>query len=176
MRRFLIVSVALAAVLAQMMAPTTSHAGTSGGASQRVTGTVKDALGRPLSEANVVLQAADGHEVARTRSQSVGQFEFNGITPGTYAVVVQKTGFNTATAIVTVTSNGAKPITLAMASQEALSLAVTAKRTDGPRNGLSPETGTSVYHFSEKPINDLRPGNPHQVRAVLRSAPRVAQD
>src|SRR5712692_6176134 len=94
MRRFLIVSVALAAALAQIMAPTTSHAGTSGGASQRVTGTVKDALGRPLSEANIVLQAADGHEVAKTRSHSAGQFEFNGITPGTYAVVVQKTGFN----------------------------------------------------------------------------------
>ena len=88
MRRFPIVMVALAAALAQIMAA--SHAGASGGASQRVTGTVKDALGRPLSEANVVLRAADGHEVARTRSHSTGQFELNGITPGTYAIVVQK--------------------------------------------------------------------------------------
>ena len=176
MRRFLIVSVALAAALAQIMAPTTSHAGTSGGASQRVTGTVKDALGRPLSEANVVLQAADGHEVVRTRSHSAGQFEFNGITPGTYAVVVQKTGFNTATAIVTVTSNGAKPVTVAMASQEALSLAVTAKRLDVARNGLSPETGSSVYRFSEKAIKELPQGTNTQMTGVLLQAPGVAQD
>src|SRR5260370_41909379 len=127
MRRFLIVSVALAAALAQIMAPTTSHAGTSGGASQRVTGTVKDALGRPLSESNCVLQAADGHEWARTRSHSTGQFEFNGMSPGTYAVVVQKPGFNTANAIATITTNGAKPITVEMATKEALSLAVTSK-------------------------------------------------
>src|SRR6266852_4919982 len=176
MRRFLIVSVALAAALAQIMAPTTSHAGTSGGASQRVTGTVKDALGRPLSEANVVLQAADGHEVVRTRSHSAGQFEFNGITPGTYAVVVQKPGFNTATAIVTVTSNGAKPVTVAMASQEALSLAVTAKRLDVARNGLSPETGSSVYRFSEKAIQELPQGTNSQMTGVLLQAPGVAQD
>src|SRR6266436_6369714 len=176
MRRFLIVSVALAAALAQIMAPTTSHAGTSGGASQRVTGTVKDALGRPLSEANVVLQAADGHEVVKTRSHSAGQFEFNGITPGTYAVVVQKPGFNTATAIVTVTSNGAKPVTLAMASQEALSLAVVAKRLDVARNGLSPETGSSVYRFSEKAIHELPQGTSTQMTGVLLQAPGVAQD
>src|SRR5216683_2283125 len=176
MRRFLIVSVALAAALAQIMAPTTSHAGTSGGASKRVTGTVKDALGRPLSEANVVLQAADGHEVARTKSHSAGQFEFNGITPGTYAVVVQKPGFNTATAIVTVTSNVAKPVTVAMASQEALSLAVTAKRLDVARNGLSPETGSSVYRFSEKAIQELPQGTNTQMTGVLLQAPGVAQD
>src|SRR5216683_3998801 len=176
MRRFLIVSVALAAALAQIMAPTTGHAGTSGGASQRVTGTVKDALGRPLSEANVVLQAADGHEVVRTRSHSAGQFEFNGITPGTYAVVVQKPGFNTATAIVTVTGNGAKPVTVAMASQEALSLAVTAKRLDVARNGLSPETGSSVYRFGEKAIQELPQGTNTQMTGVLLQAPGVAQD
>src|SRR5260370_5117482 len=163
MRRFLIVSVALAAALAQIMAPTTSHAGTSGGASQRVTGTVKDALGRPLSEANVVLQAADGHEVARTRSHSTGQFEFNGMTPGTYAVVVQKPGFNTATAIVTVTSNGAKPGTLARQSQETIALPVTPKRLDVARNGLSPETSSSVYRFSEKATQSL----PHGTRGQM---------
>jgi hypothetical protein len=176
MRRFLIVLVALAAALAQIMAPTTGHAGTSGSASQRVTGTVKDALGRPLSEADVVLQAADGHELARTRSHSAGQFEFNGITPGTYAVVVQKQGFNTATTIVTVTSNGAKPVTLALASQEALSLAVAAKRLDVARNGLSPETGSSVYRFSEKAIHELPQGTNSQMTGVLLQAPGVAQD
>ena len=54
-----------------------------------------------------------------------------------------------ATAIVTVTSNGAKPVMLAMASEEALSLAVVAKRLEAARNGLSPETGSSVYRLAE---------------------------
>jgi hypothetical protein len=176
MRRFLIVSIGLAAALAQVMVPAASRAATSGGAPQRVTGTVKDALGRAISDANVVLQAADGHVVASARSHSAGQFEFNGITPGTYAVLAQKAGFNTATAIVSVSGTGAKPVTLAMASEAALSLAVVAKRLDVARNGLSPETGSSVYRFSEKAIQELPQGTNTQMTGVLLQAPGVVQD
>jgi hypothetical protein len=76
----------------------------------RVNGKISDALGRPVNGAVLILQREDGQIIARTKSQSSGHFEFPDIRPGTYAIVANKSGFATATAIVTVSPGGAKPI------------------------------------------------------------------
>ena len=139
------------------------------------------ATGMPETSTRVLLEIvvtcpADGRVVAKTPSNDQGEFSFSGVAPGTYAAVGHKPSFKTATAIVTVTSNGAKPVMLAMASEEALSLAVVAKRLEAARNGLSPETGSSVYRFSEKAIHDLPQGANSQMNEVLLQAPGVVQD
>ena len=64
-----------------------------------------------------------------------------------YAIIASKATFKTATAIVNVTGQGAKPLLLALQSQAALSMAVVAQRLNKARNSLSPETGGSVYRF-----------------------------
>jgi len=143
---------------------------------QRIVGTVKDALGRALPGASISLQASDGKTIAKGMSDAQGQFSFTGIAPGTYAVIAQKTNFKTATAIVSVTAAGAKPVTLSMASEEALSLPVIAQRLEKARNGLSPETGSSVYRFSQQAIEQLPQGTNTQMTGVLLQAPSVAQD
>ncbi|HXZ88847.1 MAG TPA: TonB-dependent receptor, partial [Candidatus Binataceae bacterium] len=143
---------------------------------QRIAGSVKDALGRPLPAASVSLQSPDGKTIAKTNSDAQGRFSFTDIVPGTYAVVAQKTNFKTATTIVSATAAGAKPVTLSMASEEALSLPVIAQRLERARNGLSPETGSSVYRFSQQAIEQLPQGTNTQMTGVLLQAPSVAQD
>jgi hypothetical protein len=145
-------------------------------ASRQVTGTIIDALGRPVNDAELVFQTQDGHTIARTRSDSSGHFEFTNIRPGTYAIIANKSGFATATSIVTVTAVGARPVEISMQAQAALSMQVIAKRLDVARNGLSTETGSSVYRFSEKAIQQLPQGTNTQMSNVLLQAPGVVQD
>ena len=65
---------------------------------------------------------------------------------------------------------------LALQSEAALSMAVVAQRLNKARNSLSPETGGSVYRFSEKAIQDLPQGNNTALNQVLLQAPGVVQD
>ena len=151
-------------------------AGSIHSASSPVTGIVTDALGRPVDGAELIFQAQDGRIIARTRSSPSGSFEFKNIRSGTYAIIANKPGFATATSIETVTARGAKPIEISMAAQTALNLQVTAKRLAVARNGLSPETGGSVYRFSEQALQELPQGTNTQMSSVLLQAPGVAQD
>ncbi|WP_144110407.1 TonB-dependent receptor [Paraburkholderia sp. BCC1886] len=57
-----------------------------------------------------------------------------------------------------------------------LDVQVNAKRLDRARNGLSPETGSSVYRFSEADINALPAGQDTPLNQVLLQAPGVASD
>jgi TonB dependent receptor/Carboxypeptidase regulatory-like domain len=148
---------------------------TSKAATQEVTGTVKDALGRPIPAATVTLQDAQGKTKAKTRSDAEGNFALHGIAPGVYAVVGNKKDFKPATAIVSVTKTGAKPVALALQARE-LSVAVVAKRLNQSRNALSPQTGGSVYTFSQQAIHELPQGNNTPLNQVLLQAPGVAQD
>lgn len=53
---------------------------------------------------------------------------------------------------------------------------VTAKRLDAARNGLSPDTGSSVYKFDTDDIARLPLGDATPLNQVLLQAPGVAQD
>ena len=143
---------------------------------RHVTGTVKDALGRPLPNVSLSLQAADGHVVSRTTSDASGTFSFGTVAPGTYAIVAEKNSFKTATAIVTVGTGPVAPVVLALESAEALKLAVVAKRLDIARNSLSPETGSSTYRFSEQAITQLPQSENTPLNQVILQAPGAAQD
>ncbi len=141
-----------------------------------ITGTVNDALGRPLAGVSISLQDSSGKVAGKTRSDSQGHFIFGKLAPGVYAVMAEKPEFKTATAIVTVTATGAKPVELAMESEVALSLQVVAKRLDQARNSLSPQTGGSVYRFSDKAIDELPQSENTALNQVLLQAPGVVQD
>src|SRR5208282_6089930 len=142
----------------------------------RVTGVVKDALGRPLKQAALSLQASDGRVVARASSNDAGEFSFNSIGRGTYAVVATKDGFKTATTIVTVSTKGAAPAVIAMEAEKEVSLAVAATRLNKARNSLSPDTGGSKYTFSQQAIHQLPQGANTPLNQVILQAPGVAED
>jgi len=88
-------------------------------ARQAITGTVTDALGRPVQGATVELQNSAGKTVAKAQSDAAGRFTFPGIAPGVYAVTASKETFKIATAIVSVSAKGSKPLTLALQSEAA---------------------------------------------------------
>jgi outer membrane receptor protein involved in Fe transport len=171
MRRFVTLSVGFCMIMA-----TAGAAQAAGAHRQRLTGMVQDSLGRPVAGAEITLQTAGGKIVARTRSDAKGGFFFSRIAPGTYALTASKRSFKPAIRITPVT--GAKPmeVTLAMQSEQALSLSVVAKRLDVARNELSPETGGSVYHFSRQALQSLPQGDNTPLNQVILQAPGVAQD
>ncbi len=176
MRRVSLVMAGLAILLAQPLFGSTAQAARTKPAPQDLSGTVKDALGRPLAGVRLSLQDSRGRVEATTASDSEGYFIFRRIAPGVHAIVAEKSDFKTATQIVTVSAKPLKPLELALQSEAALSMAVVAKRLNQSRNGLSPETGGSVYHFSESALQDLPQGNNTQLNDVLLQAPGVVQD
>ena len=142
----------------------------------RITGVVKDALGRPIKQAALSIQGSSGRVVAHASSNDAGEFSLSVGTPGTYAVVATKDGFKTATSIVSVSAKGAAPIVLAMEAEKEVSLKVAATRLNQSRNSLSPNTGGSKYTFTQQAIQELPQGANTPLNQVLLQAPGVAQD
>ena len=138
-------------------------------------GTVKDALGRPLADVELVLQNQAGRTVSRARSDKTGHFQFKGVPPGVYAVVANRAGFKTGVSIATVTAAGATPLEIVMASRTALTLQVTAARVARARNGVS-QTGTSKYTLTQNEIRSLPQGADTPINQVLLQMPGVVQD
>jgi hypothetical protein len=146
------------------------------GAEARLTGRVIDALNRPLADAEVRLCDASGHFVAQTFSDKSGRFFFAIKKLGTYSITVRKSGFDLGTAVVVVTSTlNQTPIVLTLASQTLSIAAITAKLNQA-RNALSPETGSTVYRFTSRDIEQLPQGENTSLNEVLVQAPGVSQD
>jgi outer membrane receptor protein involved in Fe transport len=179
MRKNLFLRILLAGILIQLAfcaAAIAANVKVSTTTKYRITGVVKDALGRPIKQAALRLQASNGRAVARSSSNDAGEFSFIAVGRGTYAVVATRNGFKTATAIVTVSTKGAAPLVLAMEAEKSVSLAVAAKRLDKSRNSLSPDTGGSKYTFTDKAIQQLPQGANTPLNQVILQAPGVAQD
>ncbi|MFM0643106.1 TonB-dependent receptor [Paraburkholderia bryophila] len=74
-----------------------------------------------------------------------------------------------------VTDKAAKPAGN-LAKSDTLDVQVNARRLDRARNGLLPETGSSVYRFSQADIDALPAGQDTPLNQVLLQAPGVASD
>ncbi len=146
------------------------------GATDEIQGTIRDALGRPLSGASLILKAPDETILGKAKSDADGRFVFTSVTPGTYAVLAEKPGFQASTAIVTVEAGIVATATLTMAAQEALEVSVQAERLNQARNGLSPKTGGSEYTIDQAAITALPQGQNTPFNQVLLQAPGVAND
>ncbi len=71
----------------------------------------------------------------------------------------------------------AAPDSTSRASDSAIEMSsVTVKRLDAARNGLSPTTGTSLYHIDQDAIQAQAQGDETPINHVLLTAPGVAQD
>jgi outer membrane receptor protein involved in Fe transport len=146
------------------------------GATDEIQGTIKDALGRPLSKASLILKSPDETVIGSTQSDADGHFVFTSVTPGTYAVLAEKPGFQTGTAVVTIEAGTIATTTLTLAAQEALEVSVEAERLNQARNSLSPKTGGSVYSIDQNAVAALPQGDDTSFNEVLLQAPGVAND
>ena len=178
MRRNLFLRISLAGILIQLavcMPAVAANVKSSTTTKHRVTGVVKDALGRPIKHATLSIQNAAGRVVTHATSNDAGEFSFSA-SRGTYAIVATNPGFKTATTIVSVSANAAAPVVVPMEAEAAVSLKVAATRLNQARNSLSPNTGGSKYTFTQQAIQDLPQGNNTPLNQVILQAPGVAQD
>lgn len=143
-------------------------------AAQAISGTVKDALGRPITDATVTLVASDGHIVASGRSDSTGNFQIGPATRGSYQMRISKSGFKPALKSIAIPADAGTPVVLVMESEQALILPITASRDRAP-NGLS-ATGASKYTFTSRDIGNLPAGEATPLNDVLLQMPGVALD
>jgi outer membrane receptor protein involved in Fe transport len=150
-------------------------AGTARQKHAEIKGTVKDALGRPITGAEIKLETSTGKIVARCNSAKDGTFTLSAPS-GPYAIVATKPGFKLTTSIVVARAATPATVALGMESQKELTLPVVAQRLERARNGLSPQTGSSVYTFSEQSVHQMPAGENTPLNQVMLQAPGVAQD
>ncbi len=170
-----LVGPALVVALFTVMA-TVVYAAPIPGATDEIQGTIKDALGRPLPGVNLVLKAPDESVMGKTQSDIDGHFVFLSVAPGIYAILAEKTGFQSSTAIATVEAGTIATTTLTMTAEEALEVSVVAERLNQARNGLSPKTGGSIYRLDQKDIDTMPDGDNTSFNQVLLQTPGVAND
>ncbi|MFM0042271.1 TonB-dependent receptor [Paraburkholderia sediminicola] len=141
-----------------------------------VTGAVTDAAGKPVRNATVSVQNASGAAVNEAKTDAEGHFAIGHVTPGTYAIVVTAPGFASGNSIATTTAGAESAVSVKLTQSDTLDVQVNARRLDRARNGLLPETGSSVYRFSQADINALPAGQDTPLNQVLLQAPGVASD
>ncbi|OLL32250.1 TonB-dependent receptor [Burkholderia sp. SRS-W-2-2016] len=141
-----------------------------------LTGSVSDPAGQPVSHAKVEVQDASGAAIGSASTDTAGRFAIDGVAPGTYAVVVSAPGFASGSRIATAESGASAAIDVQLQKSDTLDVQVNAQRLNAARNGLLPETGSSVYRFSQADIATLPAGANTPLNQVLLQAPGVTND
>ncbi|MEM5387939.1 TonB-dependent receptor [Paraburkholderia phymatum] len=148
--------------------------GASGGTT--LTGTVSDPVGKPVANAKVDIQDASGATISTSSTDTTGHFAIGGVAPGTYAVVVTAPGFASGSSIASAQSDTSAMVSVQLQKSDTLDVQVNAKRLNDARNGLLPETGSSVYRFTQADINTMPAGENTPLNQVLLQAPGVTND
>ena len=174
-RRFLFILLGFCAIQSLVMSSLVTAAQRQPSARPSVVGVVRDALGRPLADAALTLQSQYKRIIARARTDQAGHFQFKHVAPGTYLVAANKRGFQTAVSIVTVKSQGAANLDIALESETALSLRVVTTVINPQPNALS-ATGNSQYTLNQHEIAALPQGENTPINEVLLQMPGVVQD
>jgi hypothetical protein len=144
------------------------------GAAQQVSGTVTDALGRPLAEVSVALRDVHDRTVVEALTDQRGQFQLTPPKSGTYVLVAAKRTFKSANKVVTSPFVTGKPISITLDAESALTLPVQAAQIRAP-NGVS-TTGANRYTMTAQDIANLPRGDNATITDVLLQMPGVALD
>ena len=168
-----LVGVIIPAVLI-LFVVSTAWAGQNPAGSRPLVGTVKDALGRPIAAGVIDMQDHAGRIVAHTKTDARGQFRLSEDHNGTYALMARKKGFRPATMIVSLPLRAQKSLDLVLASDEPLTMQVSANRIR-VQNTLT-QTGASKYTLTSHDIKNLPQGEATPLNEVLLQMPGVALD
>jgi hypothetical protein len=154
----------------------TCHPASVWAAAGTVDGVIKDALQRPIQGAQLRLESGAGRVVGRTTTDDQGRFAFTGIAAGTYVVVAEKTGFEVATAVITVSETEGASAELTLASVKPLDVNVALKKLEEARIGIQPRIGASTYSITKDAIQAQPGGDNNSITQVVIQAPGVTQD
>ena len=138
-----------------------------------VDGTVRDASGKPLPGANIKLQNGAGEIVQTGDTDKDGHYGFSAVPAGSYVVMVTQKDSVLGSATVSVDIKDVHK-DVALSDQPMLNIVIS--RRQAMRNDLSPQTGTSAYHFDQQSIESLPQGADTPLSKVLLQAPGVAED
>lgn len=141
--------------------------------SDGVTGTVTDALGRPLSNVSVELRSSNGKVASRGETNRDGKFQLPLAKAGAYTLVTHRRGFKPATKFMLLPAIKT-PVNLVLEAQEALNVPIRANRIRA-QNGLS-HTGNSKYTMTAEDISNLPAGEATPLNDVLLQMPGAALD
>src|SRR5436309_9460456 len=141
-----------------------------------IEGIIKDALQRPITGAQLRLESGAGQVAGRTTTDDQGRFAFTGVPPGTYVIVAEKSGFESATSVVTVTGTEGASAELTMASIKPLDVNVALQRLEEARIGIQPRIGASTYSITKEAIQAQPGGDSNSITQVILQAPGVTQD
>lgn len=140
-----------------------------------IQGLVSNNLGQPISGVSISLKRISGEVVANATTDAEGHFNFAAIAPGAYVVLSDKAGYEFNTTNVTLQA-GTVNTAITLAASQAPEINITVARLEHARNGLSPKTGGSVYHFDAADVQNLPQGENTSLNQVLLQAPGVAND
>jgi hypothetical protein len=142
----------------------------------KFSGSIKDALGRPIAGAEVRLEAG-GRVIARAHTDATGAFRIMTIAPGVYSFSVDKQGFKRTLEVIIVSPGKQRePMVVTMEATAPLTLKVITERLNRARNDLAPEIGATAYRFDQAAIHKLPEGQNTNLAQVLQQAPGVSQD
>jgi outer membrane receptor protein involved in Fe transport len=161
-------ALALAFILAALPSPAWAQAAS-------VHGIAQDSLQRPLAGVKIRLETPEGRVISHGVTGQDGRFEFTRVAPGAYALIAEKAGFVTATAIVTVGAGGASA-DLTLASKAPLNLAITARQLTQARSEIEPRIGATTYSLSGQAVANQPGGSNVALDKTLLQAPGVSQD
>ncbi len=136
-------------------------------------GAIADASGRPLAGVEVEVRTADGALVARTISDSRGQFAIGPVAAGSYRLTALRNGFRPAAQDVLLPLPSGQPLEIVLAPGFAETVVVQAPPLEGP--GLS-TTGANDYTVGAPQIDSLPGGASTALTDVLARMPGVAID
>ena len=139
-----------------------------------LSGTVRDALGRPIPNATLTITSRDGKISLNLTADDSGIFRLKEPGPGIYSITASGTDFSPATTTVVLPQRMRKRIEITLQSKQALNLPLLASRIRA-QNGLSP-TATSKYTLTSKDITNLPEGQATPLNEVMLQMPGVALD
>lgn len=140
-----------------------------------IVGLVRNNLGQPIAGVTVTLKMSTGEVVGTTTTDAGGHFNFADNAPGAYIVLSDKAGYEFSSTNVTL-QGGVASTTITLAASKVPEINITVARLENARNGLSPKTGGSVYHFDADNVNNMPQGESTAFNQVLLQAPGVAND
>lgn len=162
---FLRVSIVLAGFLAL-----------SSARAEEIVGQVQDALGHPISGADIRILGEDGHLGGATKTNESGGFSVGKLNSGIWMVEVKKTSFQDGADRISIVSGKNSKALITLLPVEVLALEATSHAASAPRNSVSVDSGSSDYRMTDRDIQNLPYGENTPINEVLLQAPGVVND
>lgn len=143
-----------------------------------LSGSVRDARGRPIAAARLELRAGDGRGVDHASSDSHGRFAIGPTQAGVYDLVATKAGFQPGAQTVAFPAAPGKAISLILAAAPAPTVVGTlvVRGQSVPAGPGASLTGANDYALTAQDIVDIPSGTATPLTDVLAQMPGVAID